>query len=145
MRTKSKWTGRVQRWLPRLLALLWAKFAIQTAMSYDSGAPPQLESVDGLTPVPLWAIWSIPAVMTVLGVAIPPRASAKAQNVARWLRIGGMGIFGVFLIVWSGAFYLEPPRGWVTGKNYEMLFYMAVFCTWFIARDETGRKQVVRE
>ncbi|AIJ33470.1 Uncharacterised protein [Corynebacterium imitans] len=143
--SKRKLSATLQRWMPRLLALYWAKFSIHTTYAYISLVPPQLAQVDGVTPIPLWLVWSAPAVILVLGVFIPPCASTRAQNVARWLRIGGCFLLTVGMIIWSSAFYLDPPRGWVSGKNYEALAVMLAFTTWFIARDETGRKRVMRE
>lgn len=142
---RQRCASMIQRWLPRLLALYWAKWAVQTTIAYVETVPPQLVGVDSVTPVPLWLIWIVPAIMLALGVAIPPKASARSQNVARGLRIGGTFLLSIGLIVWTAAFYLDPPRGWVSAKNYEALAVMVAFTSWFIARDETGRKQVVRE
>lgn len=144
----TRWTWRqftrwVQRYLPRLLAIAWAVWAAATATAYVDKVPPQLEAVDGAINAPVWALWTVAAGALVAGVLAPSAASSRAQNIARWLRIIGMGIITAELVIWTAAFFVDQPRGWVSGKNYAMLALMALFCTWTIARDHAGTGQVI--
>ena len=140
---RSKVIAWVQRYLPRLLALAWAAWAAATAVAYVGMVPQQLEAVDGAINAPVWSLWAIAAAALVLGVLVPSRASSRAHDVARWLRITGMTIITAELVVWTAAFFVDPPRGWVSGKNYAMLMLMALFSTWTIARDKARGKQVM--
>lgn len=144
----SRWSwgtvsGYVQRYLPRLLAIAWAAWAAATAVAYVDRVPPQLEAVDGAISAPVWVLWAVAATALVAGVLAPSHAPARAQSVARWLRIGGMVIITAELVVWTAAFFVDEPRGWVSGKNYAMLLAMSLFCTWTIARDRASVKRVM--
>lgn len=52
VRIDGKITGWVQRWLPRLLALVWAAWAAATAVAYIDMVPQQLAAVDGAISAP---------------------------------------------------------------------------------------------
>lgn len=135
---------QVQRRLPRMLALGWALWCTATAVAYVEHVPPQLEAVDGALASPVWGLWAGAAVLLLLGSVVTSAAPPRVQNVARWLRITGMTITCATLIIWTVAFFMDEPRGWVTGKNYALLAIMAAVTTWTIARDEASRKRVVR-
>lgn len=139
---RSKITGWVQRYLPRLLALAWAAWATSTTIAYLDKVPPQLEAVDGAISAPVWLLWAVAAVLLVAGVLVPSPAPDTAHTIARWSRIAGMTIITAELVVWTAAFFVDQPRGWVSGKNYAMLLVMALFCTWTIARDKARGKAV---
>lgn len=142
----SRWgrvSGWVQRYLPRFLATAWAAFAAATAVAYIGLVPPQLEAVDGAISFPMWLLWSVAAAALLFGSLVPSSASDRARDVARWARITGMGIITAELVIWTIAFFVDQPRGWVTGKNYGMLAIMALFATWTIARDRARVKKVV--
>mgnify|MGYP007100460471 CR=1 FL=1 len=140
---REKARDYIQQHLPRLLAVMWALWNMATAAAYVDRVPPQLEVVDKATSVPLWTIWALATIALALGVLAPSTAPDKVQDVARWLRIGGMMIACAALIVWTVAFFYDEPRGWVTGKNYALLAAMAAFTTWTIARDNARRERVV--
>ena len=140
---RGKLTGWVQRYLPRFLALAWAAWAAATAVAYVDLVPKQLEAVDGAINAPVWLLWAVSAVALVLGVLAPSGASTRAHDLARWSRITGMTIITAELVVWTAAFFVDEPRGWVSGKNYAMLMLMALFSTWTIARDKARGRQVV--
>lgn len=125
----------VQRYLPRFLATAWAVWAAATAVAYVDLVPKQLEAVDGAISAPVWLLWSVAAAALTLGVLVPSDAKAWAHDIARWLRITGMTIISAELVIWTAAFFVDEPRGWVSGKNYCMLALMALFSTWTIARD----------
>ena len=74
---------------------------------------------------------------------VPSRASDRSQEVARWLRVAGMVLIAAELVIWSAAFFVEQPRGWVSGKNYLLLGALALFSTWTIARDRAQVRQVM--
>lgn len=131
---KKKLSGYVQRYLPRFLATAWGAWAAATAVAYIDKVPPQLEAVDGAISAPVWLLWSVAAAALTLGVLVPSSASARAKDIARWLRITGMTIIIAELVVWTAAFFVDEPRGWVSGKNYLMLLVNALFCTWTIAQ-----------
>lgn len=139
---RSKITGWVQRYLPRMLALAWAAWAAATTVAYLDKVPPQLEAVDGAISAPVWLLWAVAAVLLVAGVLVPSPAPDTAHAIARWSRITGMTIITAELVVWTAAFFVDQPRGWVSGKNYAMLLVMALFCTWTIARDKARGKAV---
>ena len=132
----------VQRYLPRLLALAWAVWATATTIAYMDVVPPQLEAVDGAINAPVWLLWAVAAAALVLGVIVPSGAPPRAHTIARWSRITGMTIITAELVVWTAAFFVDQPRGWVSGKNYAMLLVMALFSTWTIARDKARGKVV---
>ena len=136
-------TGWVQRYLPRFLATAWAVWAAATAVAYIGRVPPQLEAVDAAFAPPVWTVWSAAAVLLALGVLVPSRASHRSQEVARWLRVAGMVLIAAELVIWSAAFFVEQPRGWVSGKNYLLLGALALFSTWTIARDRAQVRQVM--
>lgn len=142
VRIDGKITGWVQRWLPRLLALVWAAWAAVTAVAYIDMVPQQLAAVDGAISAPVWLLWAIAATLLVAGVLVPSCAPDAAHTIARWSRITGMTIITAELVVWTAAFFVDEPRGWVSGKNYAMLLGMALFCTWTIARDKARGKAV---
>ena len=135
--------GWVQRYLPRFLAVAWAAFAAATAVAYIGLVPPQLKAVDGAISVPMWLLWAVATAALLFGSLVPSGASERARDVARWSRIIGMGIIAAELVIWSAAFFVDQPRGWVSGKNYLMLAVMALFSTWTIARDR-AQSGVVR-
>lgn len=144
----SRWSwgrvsGWVQRYLPRFLAVAWAVWAAATAVAYVDMVPPQLEAVDGAISFPMWLLWSVAAAALLFGSLVPSSASDRARDVASWSRIIGMGIITAELVVWTAAFFVDQPRGWVSGKNYCMLALMAVFATWTIASDR-AQSGVVR-
>ena len=91
----------------------------------------------------MWALWAVASTALVLGVLVPSGAPSRAHDIARWLRITGMTIITAELVVWTAAFFVDEPRGWVSGKNYAMLMLMALFSTWTIARDKARGRQVV--
>lgn len=135
---RSKWARvgvYVQRYLPRFLATAWAVWAAATAIAYVDKVPPQLEVVDAALSAPMWLLWAVAAGALVAGVLVPSVASYRAQDIARWLRITGMTIITAELVIWTFAFFVDEPRGWVSSKNYLMLAVMALFSTWTIARD----------
>ena len=135
-----KTTKRVIRRLPRLLALVWSIWCVATAVAYVDHVPPQLRSVDGAVSAPVWAVWATAATLLFLGVVAPSTSHEKVQNVSRWMRVTGMTIACAMLILWSVAFFIDQPRGWVTGKNYALLAVMALVATWTIARDGAPRR-----
>lgn len=142
----SRWgriSGWVQRYLPRFLAVAWAAFAAATAVAYIGLVPPQLKAVDGAISFPMWLLWSVAAAALLFGALVPSGAPEHALDVARWSRIIGMGIITAELVIWTAAFFVDQPRGWVTGKNYGMLAIMALFATWTIARDRARVKKAV--
>lgn len=141
--SKGRISGWVQRYLPRFLATVWAAFAAATAVAYIGIVPPQLEAVDGAISFPMWLLWAVAATALLFGSLVPSGASERARDVARWSRIIGMGIIAAELAIWTIAFFIDQPRGWVTGKNYGMLALMAMFATWTIARDR-AQSGVVR-
>lgn len=140
---KKKLSGYVQRYLPRFLATAWAAFAAATAIAYMTKVPPQLEAVDGAISAPVWLLWTVAAAALTLGVLVPSSASARVQDIARWSRILGMTIIIAELVIWTAAFFVDQPRGWVSGKNYLMLLINALFCTWTIAQTKARGKRVV--
>lgn len=133
------WKRRFGRWLPRLLALVWAAWCVVTAVAYVHHVPEQLQAVDGAVKAPVWTVWAAAAALLVLGTLAPSTASPKAKDVSRWLRITGMSIAAAMLIMWTIAFCVAEPRGWVSGKNYALLALMALYTTWTIARDSAAR------
>lgn len=141
--SRAKVSGYVERYLPRLLAVAWAAWAAATAVAYVQLVPKQLEAVDGAIATPVWLLWAVAAVALLLGVLVPSRASARAKDWASWLRIIGMMIVTAELVIWTFAFFVDEPRGWVSGKNYAMLLVNALFSTWMIARDRARVKRVV--
>lgn|GEM_PF-1259278 len=136
-------SGWVQRYLPRFLATAWAVFAAATAVAYIGVVPPQLEAVDGAISFPMWLLWSVAAAALLFGSLVPSGASERARDVARWSRIIGMGIITAELVIWTIAFFIDQPRGWVTGKNYAMLMVNTWVGVWIIARDRARAKRVV--
>lgn len=146
MRIRWSWgriSGWVQRYLPRFLATAWAAFAAATAVAYIGLVPPQLKAVDGAISFPMWLLWAVAATALLFGSLVPSSAPDRARDVASWSRIIGMGIITAELVIWTAAFFVDQPRGWVTGKNYCMLALMAVFATWTIASDR-AQSGVVR-
>ncbi|MDK8242690.1 hypothetical protein [Corynebacterium coyleae] len=111
-----------------------------TAVAYVDHVPPQLRSVDGAVSAPVWAVWATSAALLFFGVVAPSTSHAKVQNVSRWMRVTGMTIACAMLILWSVAFFIDQPRGWVSGKNYALLAVMALVATWTIARDGAPRR-----
>ena len=140
---KKRISGCVQRYLPRFLATAWAVFAAATAAAYIGVGPPQLEAVDGALSAPMWLLWAVAATALLFGSLVPSGASEHARDVARWSRIIGMGIIAAELTIWTIAFFVDQPRGWVSGKNYLMLLISALFCTWTIAQTKARGKRVV--
>lgn len=146
MRSRWSWgrvSGWVQRYLPRFLAVAWAVFAAATAVAYVDKVPPQLEAVDGAISVPMWLLWTAAASTLLFGSLVPSGVSGRVRDVTRWSRITGMGIITAELVIWTAAFFVDEPRGWVSGKNYCMLALMAIFSTWTIARDRARVRKVV--
>ena len=146
MRSSWSWgriSGWVQRYLPRFLATAWAVWAAATAVAYIGVVPPQLEAVDGAISVPMWLLWSVAAAALLFGSLVPSGASDRARDVARWSRITGMGIITAELVIWTIAFFIDQPRGWVTGKNYAMLMVNTWIGVWIIARDRARVRKVV--
>lgn len=141
--SRAALTGWVQRYLPRLLATVWAVWSAATAVAYVDMVPKQLEAVDDVIPLPVWTVWAAAAVLLALGVLVPSMVSDRSQEVARWMRIIGMTIIAAELVIWSVAFFVEQPRGWVSGKNYLLLAVLALFSTWTIARDRARIGQVM--
>ncbi|WP_051106238.1 MULTISPECIES: hypothetical protein [Corynebacterium] len=133
----------VQCYLPRFLAVAWAAFAAATAAAYIGVVPPQLEAVDGALSAPMWLLWAVAATALLFGSLVPSGAPERARDVARWSRIIGMGIIAAELSIWTIAFFVDQPRGWVTGKNYLMLLVSALFCTWTVAQTKARGKRVV--
>lgn len=127
------------RRLPRLLALVWAAWCVATAVAYVHHVPEQLVAVDGAFKAPVWTVWAAAATLLVLGTLAPATSHAKVKDFSRWLRITGMSIAAAMLTMWTIAFCVAEPRGWVSGKNYALLALMALFTTWTIARDGAPR------
>lgn len=146
MRSRWSWehiSGGVQRYLPRFLATAWAAFAAATAVAYIGIVPPQLKAVDGAISFPMWLLWAVAAAALLFGSLVPSGASDRARDVARWSRIIGMGIIAGELVIWTIAFFIDQPRGWVTGKNYAMLMINSLTAAWMVARDRARAKKVV--
>ena len=129
--------------LPRIIALVWAVWVIPTSYAYVGGAPIQLMAVEGLLHVPIWAVWALAAVFLILGAAVPPKAPEWHQEVARWLRILGMTIVAMLLVMWGVSFFeADSARGWVTGKNYIFMGFLAACMTFIVGRDTATRGDV---
>ena len=139
---KERTKALLRRWGPRIIALYWVKWATQTAVAYLDLVPKQLAWVDSFTPIPLWSWWAACAVLLFLGAIVPPCAGPKAQDIARYLRVAGVGLIALALCVWTIVFYAEQPRGWVSGKNYELIFLAAAASAWALGRNQVGGKQV---
>ena len=134
--------GEVMRKLPRLLAVIWGVWAIGTAIAYVDHVPPQLAVIDGAVAAPVWGIWATSATLLIIGAVAPNSAPPMVQNLSRWARITGLAIVAAMLLLWAGAFFMDHPRGWVSGKNYALLGVMAMVSSWIIARDSAKREQV---
>lgn len=130
------------RKLPRLLAVIWGVWAVGTAIAYIDHVPPQLAVIDGAVMAPVWGIWAISATLLIVGAVAPNSAPPVVQNVSRWARATGLAIVAAMLLLWAGAFFMDQPRGWVSGKNYALLGAMAMVSSWIIARDSAKREQV---
>lgn len=142
MTCKERTKVLLRRWGPRIIALYWVKWATQTAVAYLDLVPKQLAWVDSFTPIPLWSWWAMCAVLLFLGAIVPPCAGPRAQDIARYLRVSGVGLIALALCVWTIVFYAEHPRGWVSGKNYELIFLAAAASAWALGKNQVGGKRV---
>ena len=136
---------RVMRRLPRILAVVWGIWCIATAVAYVHHVPQQLAAVDGAVAAPVWAVWATSATLLIIGVIAPGTSTPRVQNVSRWMRVTGMTIACAMLVLWSAAFFIDEPRGWVSAKNYALLAVMALVSSWIIARDSAERQEVTHE
>ena len=91
----------------------------------------------------MWLLWAVAAAALLFGSLVPSGASDRARDVARWARIIGMGIIAGELVIWAIVFFIDQPRGWVTGKNYAMLMINSLTAAWMVARDRARAKKVV--
>lgn len=133
---------RVMRRLPRILAVVWGIWCAATGVAYVHHVPQQLEAVDSAVGAPVWGIWATSATLLIVGSLAPGASPPQVQNISRWARIIGMTIACAMLILWSVAFFIDEPRGWVSAKNYALLGVMAMVTSWIIARDSTERIEV---
>lgn len=124
--------------------MVWAAWAIATAVAYMKRVPPQLVGVDDAINVKLWVLWLIAAFLLIAGVLAPINVSVEIWEAARIVRVIGISLIVALLITWTVTFSLEGDRGWVSGKNYAMLTAMCVYSAWTIARDVASGR-VVRE
>lgn len=134
--------GKIMRRLPRILAVVWGVWCIATAVAYVHHVPQQLVAVDGAVSAPVWAVWATAATLLIVGSLAPGASPPQVQNLSRWVRIIGMAIACAMLILWSAAFFIDEPRGWVSAKNYSLLAVMAMVSSWIIARDSAKRQEV---
>ena len=141
---EPRWKQRISTYLPRALSMVWAAWAIATAVAYMKRVPPQLVGVDDAINVKLWVLWLIAAFLLIAGVLAPINVSVEIWEAARIVRVIGISLIVALLITWTVTFSLEGDRGWVSGKNYAMLTAMCVYSAWTIARDVASGR-VVRE
>lgn len=134
--------GKVMRRLPRILAVVWGVWCVATAVAYVHHVPQQLAAVDSAVTAPVWAVWATAATLLIVGSLVPGASPPQVQNVSRWARIIGMAVACAMLIMWSAAFFVDEPRGWVSAKNYALLAVMAMVSSWIIARDSAKRQEV---
>lgn len=131
--------GRVLRWArvaaPRAIAIGWAAWAAATAAAYVDGAPPQLERLENALGIPIWGMWATAATLLALGSVIPTPRRGKVQDVAGWLRGGGLALTAGLLGLWAVEFFLaDQARGYVSGKNYMLLAACALSHSWYVGR-----------
>lgn len=141
---ESRWKQRISTYLPRALSLVWAVWAVATAVAYMKRVPPQLVGVDDAINVKVWVLWLVAAFLLIAGVLAPINVSVEIWEAARIVRVIGISLIVALLITWTVTFSLEGDRGWVSGKNYAMLTAMCVYSAWTIARDVASGR-VVRE
>lgn len=120
---------------PRLLSLAWGGWAFSMVLSYMDTTPKQLALVDMVIPGPLWATWATTAVLLIAGALIPPHLGHRAALIGRVFRLVGISIVSMLLIVWLLAFLDDGGRGWVSAKNYAMLFVLSGFTSYQLGRD----------
>lgn len=129
-------TGFVAVHLPRLISLAWALWVIPTAFAYVDGSPPQLVSAEALLMLPIWVVWALAAALLVLGSLVPPGASERQLEAARWMRVVGLAICAGLLIMWGAAFLgADGGRGWVSAKNYLFMALAAIVSAYLSGRD----------
>lgn len=129
------WGGRLRRWRPRIIALIWAAYAALTSMAYMGARPEQLEVPRTILPVSLWAAWATAATLLTLGAVFPPTASPRLRRIARILRISGLALIAALLTMWTEAYLGYGDRGWVSGKNYLTLLVAAGFSAVIAGQD----------
>lgn len=125
----------LSRTAPRWLALAWAVWSALTAAAYLDAAPRQLEVTATILPLPLWAAWTVAALILTLGAIIPPQMPPRHHQVARWFRIVGISIVTALLVLWVGAFFGEGERGWVSAKNYALMCVFGLVTAFTMGRE----------
>lgn len=137
------WRGRASRAAPRVLALIWAGYAITRIVAYWGSAPQQLVVIHEI--LPLWVPWSVAATLLILGALVPPWVSGRQKRVAQLMRQWGSTVSSATIMAWSGAFLMaDSARGWVSAVNYLMLGIFALVSGWIMSR-EVASVHAVRE
>lgn len=127
------------RWLAGhqavIICLLWGIWDAATAVAYLDGAPQQLQTAERLLHMPIWVVWAAAATMLIIGALVPAGKGRIWMDAAIWLRGIGLAISAALLGVWSLEFFFaESERGWVSGKNYLLLTFVALHYGWMVSR-----------
>lgn len=126
---------------PRIIALGWSIWAASTAWAYHDGAPVQLQRVEDALHIDVWVMWAVSAVLLAVGAVIPTRSQGRIQEVAGWVRGGGLALSAGLLGLWAVEFFAtDVSRGWVSGKNYLLLAVCALSHSWWIGRHRAPGK-----
>ena len=126
---------------PRIIALGWATWAASTAWAYRHGAPAQLHRIESTLHIDVWVMGAVAAALMMAGAVIPTLSNPRLQEVAGWLRGGGLAMAAGLLGLWAVEFYAtDVSRGWVSGKNYLLLAMCALSHSWWVGRHRAPRK-----
>lgn len=113
--------------LPRLITAVWAGWCASTAYAYIDETPRVLQATQDFLHIEVWQAWAFTTVTLLLGTLAPPRGPRWLLWLGTVLRLGGMAMCAGLLLAWATEFFFtDMNRGWVTGKNYLMLAWMAL-------------------
>lgn len=113
--------------LPRLITAVWCAWCAATALAYLKETPDVLMATQDFLHIPIWVTWAGVAMALALGSILPPRGPSWLLWVGTILRLGGMAMCAGLLMAWAAEFFsTDMHRGWVTGKNYLLLAWLAL-------------------
>lgn len=125
---------------PRLIATVWAIYAVATSYGYYGHSVTALTPVEAVLPAGSPALaWAAASLLLAIGAVAPP--TGRWAALGRVSRTVGIAICGALLTLWASSYAIdaihEGSRMWVSAKNYLLLAITAAASATVMGRNRS--------